>query len=202
LAFFRVMGKIDRFEDFHPLSRGEWRAWLAENHDQSQGVWLVYFKKASGKPRVTYDEAVEEALCFGWIDSVPRKLDGERSKLLFTPRKKKSVWSKPNKQRIEKLLANGLMTEIGLAKIEAAKADGSWNALDRSDNLEMPPDLKKAFTENKAAKKNFGNFSDSVRRAILSWIYSAKRDATRAARIEKTVSMAARNKRANFDKEN
>jgi uncharacterized protein YdeI (YjbR/CyaY-like superfamily) len=195
------MAKVDEFADFHPLTRGEWRAWLAENHDKSKGVWFVYFKKTSGKPRVTYDEAVEEALCFGWIDSLPRKLDEERSKLLFTPRKPKSVWSKLNKERIERLIKNGLISEIGLAKIEAAKADGSWNTLDASDNLEIPPDLKKSLAANKTAKKNFEKFSDSVKRAILSWIYGAKRDETRAARIEKTVSMAARNKRANFDKE-
>lgn len=183
------------------MSRQQWRAWLKENHAKSAGIWFVYFKKQTGKPRVTYDEAVEEALCFGWIDSVPRKFDENRSKLLFTMRKPKSVWSKLNKARIEILIEKGLMTEIGLAKIEAAKKDGSWNALDASDNLEIPIDLAKAFERNKAAKKNFDAFSDSVKRVILSWIFSAKRDETRAARIGKTVEMATRNKRANFDKE-
>jgi len=140
-------------------------------------------------------------LCFGWIDSLPRKFDGERSKLLFTPRKLKSVWSKPNKLRIEKLLASGLMTETGLAKIEAAKRDGSWNALDASDNLEIPEALTKAFEMNKNAAQNFFAFSDSVRRGILSWIWSAKREETQKARIEKTVSMAEHNRKANFDKD-
>ena len=193
--------KIDEFEDFHPLSRREWREWLAENHDKLGGVWFIYYKKASGQPRLTYDEAVEEALCFGWIDSVPRKFDEERSKLLFTPRKPKSVWSRLNKERIEKLIADASMTEIGLAKIEAAKKDGSWNALDASDNLEMPPDLAKAFAANEKARANFEAFTDSIKRSILSWIFAAKRAETRAARIEKTVLMAARGKRANFDKE-
>ena len=116
---------MDAFEDFHPLTRQEWRAWLEVHHNKFSGIWFVYFKKATGEPRVTYDEGVEEALCFGWIDSLPRKFDEKRSKLLFTPRKLKSVWSKPNKLRIEKLIASGLMTEIGLTKIKAAKKNGS-----------------------------------------------------------------------------
>ena len=195
------MAKVDEFEDFHPLSRAAWRDWLAENCDKSRGIWFVYFKKQSGKPRVSYDEAVEEALCFGWIDSLPRKVDDEKSKLLFTPRKLKSVWSKLNKTRIEKLIKSGAMTEIGVAKIEVAKKNGSWNTLDASDNLEIPKDLAKAFEENETAKINFENFTDAVKRVILSWIFSAKREETRTARIEKLVAMAAKNKRVNFDKE-
>lgn len=195
------MAKIDEFADFHPLNRQEWRDWLAENYDKSNGIWFVYFKKTTGKPRVTYDEAVEEALCFGWIDSLPRKLDDERSKLLFTPRKPKSVWSKLNKTRIEKLVETGAMTEIGLAKIEAAKRDGSWNSLDASDNLEIADDLQKAFDANKTAETNFHNFTEGVKKAILQWLNSAKREETRKARIEKLVMMAEKNLRVNFDKE-
>jgi len=195
------MVKIDEFKDFHPSSRQEWRDWLEENHDQADGIWFVYFKKSANKPRVSYDEVVEEALCFGWIDSLPRKMDERRSKLLFTPRKPRSVWSKLNKTRVEKLMADGAMTAIGLAKIEAAKKDGSWNVLNASDNLEMPADLLEAFERNKTAQVNFEAFTESVRRVILSWIFSAKRDETRTARVEKTVTMAAVNKRANFDKE-
>lgn len=195
------MRKIDEFKDFHPMTRTEWRAWLAENYSKSPGVWFIYFKKASGKPRVGYDDAVEEALCFGWIDSLPRKLDVERSKLLFTPRKPRSVWSKPNKLRVEKLLEKGLMTDVGLAKIEAAKADGSWNTLDDSDDLKIPGDLTTALSADQTARQNFDGFSASVKRTILAWINSAKREKTRAARIEKTVLMAAQNKRVIFDKE-
>jgi uncharacterized protein YdeI (YjbR/CyaY-like superfamily) len=193
--------KINEFQDFHPIDRQEWRNWLAKNYAQSPGIWLIYFKKHTGKPRVTYDEAVEEALCFGWIDSLPRKLDEKRSKLLFTPRKPKSVWSKLNKTRIEKLIKNGLMTDSGLVKIEAAKKDGSWNILDDSDNLKMSPDLVLELKAGKEAEKNFDAFSDSIKRGILAWIGSAKRAETRRARIIKTVEMAKRNKRANFDKE-
>ncbi len=195
------MAKIDEFKDFHPLSRQEWRDWLAENYAGLNGIWLVYYRKSANKPRVNYDEAVEEALCFGWIDSLPRKIDDEKSKLLFTPRKPKSVWSKLNKTRIEKLIENGAMTEIGLAVIEAAKKNGSWNTLNASDNLEMPADLIEAFERNETAKANFAAFTDSVKSNILSWIFSAKRVETRTARIEKTVEMAAANERANFDKE-
>jgi uncharacterized protein YdeI (YjbR/CyaY-like superfamily) len=161
----------------------------------------VYFKKATGKPRVTYDEAVEEALCFGWIDSLPRKFDRDRSKLLFTPRKRKSVWSKLNKERVEKLIASGLMTEIGLAKIEAAKQDGSWILLDASDNLEIAEDLRTELAANRTAKTNFEMFPIGAKKSILQWLNSAKREETRQARIEKLVRMAAQNKRINFDKE-
>lgn len=194
------MAKIDEHKDFHPRNRKQWRDWLAKNHAKAEGIWFVYFKKSANKPRVSYDEAVEEALCFGWIDSLPRKIDDEKSKLLFTPRKPKSVWSKLNKTRIEKLIETGAMTEIGLAKIEAAKADGSWNRLDASDNLEIAADLQKAFDENKTAAKNFQAFPNGVKKAILQWLNAAKRTETRRKRIEETVSMAAKNKRAQFDK--
>jgi uncharacterized protein YdeI (YjbR/CyaY-like superfamily) len=197
----KSMGKIDELKDFHPLNRQEWRDWLAENYDKSNGIWFVYFKKHTGKPSVSIDEAVEEALCFGWIDSVQRKVDDERTKLLFTPRKSKSVWSKVNKARIEKLIKNGAMTEIGLAKIEAAKKNGSWDVLNASDNLEIAEDLQKAFDANKTAEANFQGFSASVKKAILQWLNSSKREETRKARIEKLVAMAANNKRVNFDKE-
>ncbi|MEO7672680.1 MAG: hypothetical protein ABIU09_01210 [Pyrinomonadaceae bacterium] len=129
------MGKLDDLEDFHPLTRDEWRRWLRTHHDASSGVWFVFFKKHTGKPRVNYDESVEEALCFGWIDSLARKFDDERSKLLFTPRKPKSVWSKPNKERVAAMISGGLMTRYGSVKIDAAKLDGSWDALNSSDNL-------------------------------------------------------------------
>jgi len=194
------MSKVDSLPDFHPLSRKEWRGWLKKNHSNSSGVWFVYFKKHTNKPRVTYDEAVEEALCFGWIDSLPRKFDDECSKLLFTPRKPKSVWSKLNKERIEKLIAQGQMTDAGLKKIEAAKLDGSWDTLNESDSLKAPEDLAKAFNANKMAKKHFDSFSNSVKRAILQWLLSAKREETRVKRINEIIGMAEQNLRAQFDK--
>lgn len=195
------MSKIDEFKDYHPRDRRQWRQWLKKNHDTSPGVWFVYYKKASGKPRISHDDAVEEALCFGWIDSLPRKLDNERSKLLFTPRKPKSVWSKLNKGRIEKLIVQNLMTEAGLKKIEAAKQDGSWNKLDEAEALKVPADLDEALKETKTADKYFNLFSRSVKKGILGWIASAKRPETRLKRIEKTAAMATKNKRVNFDPE-
>ena len=182
---------------FHPKSRAEWRKWLEENHTRTEGVWLVMYKKGTGKPRVDYAEAVEEALCFGWIDSKGNKLDDERSMLWMAPRKSKTGWSKLNKERIEKLTKAKLMTPAGLAKINAAKKDGTWNALDAIEALEIPPDLAKVFSENKTAKEYFDAFPRSVKRAILEWIASAKRTETRANRIEETVTKAEKNIRAN-----
>ena len=181
----------------HPKSRAEWRKWLEENHTRADGVWLISYKKATGKPRFDYGDSVEEALCFGWIDSKPGRLDEERSMLWFTPRKSKTGWSKLNKERIEKLLKAGLMAPAGLAKVESAKQNGSWNALDASEALEIPADLAKAFSENETAKEYFEAFPRSVKKAILEWINNARRPETRAKRIEETVTQAEKNIRAN-----
>jgi len=185
------------YETFYAKDRQEWRAWLEQNHATAPGVWLVYYKKESGKPRVEYADAVEEALCFGWIDSKANTIDGESSRQLFSPRKAKSPWSKPNKERIEKLMAQGLIAPAGLAKIEAAKQDGSWDALNAIDALTIPPDLEAALAENKAARPNFDAFPPSSKKIILWWIESAKRPETRAKRIEETVTLAAQNIKAN-----
>lgn len=181
----------------HPKSRAEWRKWLEANHRRTEGVWLITYKKATGKPRVDYAEAVEEALCFGWIDSKGNKLDDERSMLWMAPRKVKTGWSKLNKERVNKLIKAGLMAPAGLAKVEAAKKDGSWNALDSVAALEIPPDLARAFSKNKRAKEYFEDFPRSVKGAILQWIISAKKPETRAKRIEETVTKAEKNIRAN-----
>ena len=181
----------------HPKSRAAWRKWLETNHARAEGVWLISYKKATGKPRLTYDEAVEEALCFGWIDSKPGKLDEERSMLWFAPRKSGTGWSKLNKERVDKLIQTGSMASAGLAKVESAKKDGSWNALDSVDALEIPLDLAKALSRNKTAKDYFDAFPRSVKRAILEWISTAKRPETRAKRIDETVTKAEQNIRAN-----
>lgn len=181
----------------HPKTRAEWRAWLEQNHTRTEGVWLISFKKATGKPRFEYEEAVEEALCFGWIDSKPSKLDAERSMLWFAPRKPGTGWSKPNKERVEKLLQAGLIASAGLAKVEAAKADGSWSALDGVEALEIPPDLAEALAANPTAQQYFEAFPRSVKRSILEWIANAKKTETRARRVEETARLAAENIRAN-----
>lgn len=191
----------DQFENFYARNRQEWREWLARNHATSPGVWLVYFKKESGKPRVSYEHAVEEALCFGWIDSLPNKIDEQSYKQLFTPRKPKSTWSKVNKERVERLLADGLIMPAGLKAIEIAQQNGSWTVLDEVEMLTIPEDLALALAANPLAEGYFAAFSNSVKKGILGWISSAKRPETRAKRVEETVSKAARNVRVNFDRD-
>jgi uncharacterized protein YdeI (YjbR/CyaY-like superfamily) len=186
---------VEKIETYYAKNRMEWHDWLRKNYSTSPGVWLIYYKKTSGKPTVSYEEAVEEALSFGWIDSKANTLDEERYIQIFTPRKPGSNWSKINKQRVKKLIEQGLMNSAGIEKIEAAKKDGSWNFLDDVENLVIPLDLKQALGSNMAAKTNFETFSDSVKKQILYWIKSAKREATRKNRIEKTVKLAAQNEK-------
>lgn len=181
----------------HPLTRSEWRQWLAVNHPRTTGVWLVSYKKATGKPRFEYDEAVEEALCFGWIDSKPNKLDAERTLLWFAPRKAGTGWSRPNKLRVERMLNAGLMAEAGLRKVEQAKLDGSWEKLDAIEELTVPDDLAQALDGHPMATQNFSAFPRSAKRGILEWIAAAKTSATRSKRIEETARLASKNERAN-----
>jgi uncharacterized protein YdeI (YjbR/CyaY-like superfamily) len=178
-------------------SRQQWRDWLEKNHRQAEGVWLVTFKKHCPEKHLPYDDIVEEAICFGWVDSLPRKLDENRTMLWLAPRKQGSKWSKPNKARVEKMIAAELMTPAGLVKVDAAKADGSWSALDSVEALEIPPDLDAEFKSYGAAKPNFEAFPRSVKRGILEWISSAKRPETRAKRIQETAKLAQENIRAN-----
>ena len=176
-----------------PRTLGEWRRWLARHHDRGEGVWLVMFKKASGKASFDYDAAVEEALCFGWIDSRTRALDADRSMLWMAPRKAKSGWSKSNKERIKRLVAAKRIAPPGLAKIAAAKKDGSWTLLDQVEAGVVPPDLAAALAAQKKARELFDGFTPSTRRPILAWIDSAKRPETRAKRIAETAKLAAIN---------
>ncbi len=182
---------------FFAESRAQWRTWLEENHALSTGVWLVFYKKSAQKPTLTYDEQVEEALCFGWVDSRPQKLDDERTMLYFSPRKPKSGWARTNKERIEKLLAASLVMPAGLQKIEAARADGSWGKLDAVENLEIPSDLGVELQKYSEALKNFEAFPRSAKRGILEWIVQAKKPETRKARIEETARLAQENIWAN-----
>lgn len=177
-------------------SRDAWRTWLAANHQSATSIWLVTWKK--GDPRhVSYDAIVEEALCFGWIDSRPRKLDAARTMLLISPRKSGSAWSQVNRQRVEALTAAGLMHASGLQRVADAKQDGSWSKLEPIDDLVLPEDLAKALDAQPEARANWDVFPKSARRGILEWIIQAKLPKTRAARIKITASEAARNKRAN-----
>jgi uncharacterized protein YdeI (YjbR/CyaY-like superfamily) len=178
-------------------SRTEWASWLSQHHDRSPGIWLARWKKASGRPVVAYDHVVEEAIRFGWVDSRPRSLDEERSLLLVTPRKPRSNWSRINKQRAEALIRSGRMTPAGLAAVEAARANGAWDALNEVEEMTEPDDLARALDADPQARTYWDAFPRSTRRAILEWIGSAKSAETRRKRIDRTVSDAAVNVRAN-----
>ena len=175
--------------------RATWRAWLEANHANESGAWLVTWRRGHG-PVLDYGEAVEEALCFGWVDSRGGKVDEHRTKLYFAPRKTKSPWSASNKERVERLVAAGLMRPAGLAAIARAKENGSWAVLDEVEQGIVPPDLAAAFEANAPAAERFAAFPWSARREILVWIATAKRPETRAARITETALRAARNERA------
>lgn len=187
----------DSKERIQVESRDELRAWLRQHHTASSGLWLVTYKKQCGAKYLPYDDIVEELLCFGWIDSLPRKLDDERTMLWIAPRKPGSAWSKRNKERVAKLVTAGLMTPAGMEKIDAAQQDGTWNALDEVERLTIPSDLTAALAGYTAAAENFEAFPRSVRRGILEWIGSAKKPETRARRIEETARLAQDNIRAN-----
>lgn len=180
-----------------PASRAEWRAWLAKHHQGEDGVWLIRYKKAANKPTVRVADAIAEAIAFGWIDSLPRTLDAERTMLYFAPRKPGSGWSRINKGHVERLTADGQMTPAGLVVVERAKADGSWSMLDDVENLVVPEDLAEAFAAHPPAAEEWEAFPRSVKRGILEWIVQAKRPGTRAKRILETAVMAQRGERAN-----
>lgn len=184
---------LDRFE---VRSRAAWRAWLAEHHATSQGVWAVTFKKGRG-PHVSYDDVVEEGLAFGWIDSKGRKLDEDRWRLLMTPRRPASKWSRPNKERIARLTEAGLMAPAGIAAVDAAKASGTWTALDLIEDLVEPDDLRAALDADPGARRHWDAFPRSAKRAILEWIAGAKRPETRGRRVSETARLAVQDIRAN-----
>ena len=178
-------------ETFCPASRQEWRLWLKENHSSKQSVWLVYYKKKSNVPSITYSDAVDEALCFGWIDSVKKTLDDEKFMQFFCKRKPNSVWSKVNKGKVQRLIDEGLMNKAGFESIETAKQNGSWAILDDVEELKIPKDLEKAFKAKQGSKDFFLSLSKSVRKSILQWLVLAKRPETRQKRIDEITELAA-----------
>jgi uncharacterized protein YdeI (YjbR/CyaY-like superfamily) len=192
-----VSRAAEHYERVEVATREELRAWLGAHHATSRGVWLVTAKRGTGRPMIPYDAIVEEALCFGWIDSLPRSLDAERSMRLLTPRKPTSNWSRVNRKRVEKLLAEGRMAPAGRDAVDAAKASGRWQALDAVEALTIPPDLGRALSADPEAAANWEAFPRSAKRAILEWIAAAKRADTRARRVASTVSEAAAGRRAN-----
>lgn len=182
---------------FHAKSTTDWRNWLERNHGSEKSLWLIIYKKSSGNQSVTYNEAVDEALCFGWIDSKPNKRDDQSYFQFFSKRNPKSNWSKVNKDKIARLLKEGRMAPSGLEMVKLAKRTGTWTALDEVENLKIPADLKSQFDKYPASESNFGSFPNSVKRGILEWILNAKRPETRYKRVDETAKLAAQNIRAN-----
>jgi uncharacterized protein YdeI (YjbR/CyaY-like superfamily) len=171
--------------------RAAWREWLSKHHDsEPAGIWLVYYKKHTGKPTLEYGESVEEALCFGWVDSLIRKLDADRFARKFTPRKPGSRWSPSNRERAEKLIEQGLMTGHGMGLVEAAKESGTWDADDRPQLSDEPaPGFQRALAGNHAARMFFDKLTDRQRLQYIYWINEAKQDATRQRRVRESISL-------------
>lgn len=174
-----------------PASRPDWRAWLSAHPDRAEGTWVVYRKRSSDLEGPVYEDLVEEALCFGWIDSVTRRVDDDRMIQWFSPRRRGGIWSRLNKERIERLEREGAMTPAGWAAIERARADGSWSQADDMEALIVPPDLEAAFSENPVARTAYENASNSVKKQMLWTVYSAKRPDTRQRRIDEVIRQLA-----------
>jgi len=187
----------DGVDMFYAKDRATWHEWLKKYHTTKKSVWLIYYKPGSGKTRVAYDDAVDEAICFGWIDSKPNALDAERSIQFFAPRKPKSNWSKVNKARVARLIKEKRMQPAGLQAVAAAKQNGAWDALNEVEEMVIPPDLQQALDKNKKAASFFMAFPRSSKKNILEWIHNAKQTETRKKRIDETVLLAAQDIRAN-----
>lgn len=176
---------------FYPTSRLHWRKWLEENHNVQHAVWVVFHKKQSGMPTISWSDAVDEALCFGWVDSKKLPVDDTTFKQFFSRRKKQSTWSKINKEKIQRLLAEGLIMKAGLESIETAKQNGSWTVLDDVEELIIPKDLKVAFKTRPGSEAYFLSLSRSVKKGMLQWLVLAKRPETREKRISEIAELAA-----------
>lgn len=189
------MATLDDAPHVYADDRASWRAWLEANHATSRGAWLVTWRARSGRLGLDYEAAVEEALSFGWVDGIGGRFDDDRSKQYFAPRKPRSGWAATNKARVERLMAEGRMAPAGLAAIERAKDNGSWEVLDSVERLEVPPDLAAALDALPAAA-NFAAFPPSARKMMLGWVAQARRPETRASRITEIADAASRNERA------
>lgn len=177
-------------EEFCPRNKGEWRTWLEQHHEQKESVWVIFYKKSSPKHNLSWSESVDEALCFGWIDSTKRSIDGERFKQYFSKRKPKSNWSKINKEKIKNLTSEGRMTAAGFKSVATAKENGSWSVLDAVENLEIPEALQQEFAKQPKAAEYFDRLSKSDQKIILYWIFSAKRESTKQKRILEIIQNA------------
>ena len=179
----------------HVTSRDEWRTWLANHHASETEIWLIYYKKHSGQPRIPYDHAVEEALCFGWVDSIVKRIDDQKFAQKFTPRRDCTKWSTLNKRRVRKLIREGRMTEVGLAKIDLAILSEEPQAKQSKDDLDIPRFVKHALMASPTAWKHFRSLAPSYRRNTIGWIMDAKREETRQRRLQEAVSLLEQNKK-------
>lgn len=186
------MTKIE-VKTFCPTHPQQWRAWLQENHMTEKSVWVIFYKNKTNTPTITWSDAVDEALCFGWIDGIVKPVDEERFMRFFTKRKPNSVWSAINKEKLQKLIAEGKITKAGLDSIETAKQNGSWAALDDVDALIIPADLERALQTRPHAKDHFLNWSKSDKKYVLYWVLQARRPETRQKRIAEIVALAEQN---------
>lgn len=174
----------------------EWREWLEKNYATKQEAWLIYYKKHTGKPIIPYDDAVEEAICFGWIDSIIKRIDDEKYARKFTPRTEDSRWSELNKKRAKKMIAAGKMTKAGLQKIEEAKRNGIWSQTStQRKQFELSPEFEKILKSNKKAWRNFNNLAPSYKKNYIGWIMSAKREETRKHRFNEVLRCLEQNKK-------
>lgn len=189
------MNASESLPTFTPTSQAEWRAWLQVHHTEKAGIWLVYYRKASGQPTISVSEATDEALCFGWINGPGRPLDANRHLSYYGPRKPGSGWSKVNKAKIEHLLATGQMAPAGMARIEAARQDGSWTLLDEVEQLLVPADLAAALAAQPPAADFFARLGRTDQRNLLQWLVLARRPATRQRRIAAIAELAVRQQR-------
>ena len=189
-------GELEMVEQLHFSNRNEWRAWLENNNATKKEVWLIYFKKHAGKPSIPYEDSVEEALCFGWVDSIIKRIDDERCARKFIRRTSQSRWSEFNKKRAERMISEGRMTETGMARIDEAKKNGEWfksNVVPK--NLMVPAFIKEALTKNKKASDNFNKLAESYKKLYVRWISSAKREETRLRRLEEAIDLLEQNKK-------
>jgi len=183
-------------DELYVTNRDDWREWLIKNYDVTKEVWLIYYKKHTGKPSVTYDDTVEEALCFGWIDSTIKRIDNERFARKFTPRKARSKWSKANKERARKMIMTGKMTEAGLTKIKAAKRSGEWfKTAPARKKLDIPSYVNEKLAKNQKALANFNNLAQSYKKQYIGWITSAKREETRRRRLAEAIKLLEKNEK-------
>jgi uncharacterized protein YdeI (YjbR/CyaY-like superfamily) len=181
------MAALDDAEQIEPVDRAGWRAWLQRHHATVTGVWVIRRPRAANDSALTYDDIVEEALCFGWIDSTARKFDDGRQGQYVARRRPGGTWAATNKARVERLLAEGRMSGAGRAAVERAKSDGSWNALDSVEALELPDDLDQAFAEHPRLARAYDDATNSAKKQVLWYLASAKRDETRARRLRELI---------------